>query len=101
MSNTIKLKRGLKANLPALAVGELCLCTDTKELYIGTDSGNMLLPSLASPAFTGIPAAPTAAAGTNTTQLATTAFVTGKFKIQETDDFITSTLPNGAWGGVY
>jgi len=32
--------------------------------------------NLASPTFTGTPAAPTAAAGTNTTQLATTAFVT-------------------------
>jgi len=32
---------------------------------------------LASPIFTGIPVAPTATAGTNTTQLATTAFVTG------------------------
>lgn len=31
--------------------------------------------SLASPAFTGVPTAPTAAPGTNTTQLATTAFV--------------------------
>jgi hypothetical protein len=31
--------------------------------------------ALASPAFTGTPTAPTAAAGTNTTQLATTAFV--------------------------
>lgn len=31
---------------------------------------------LDSPAFTGVPVAPTAAAGTNTTQLATTAFVT-------------------------
>lgn len=31
---------------------------------------------LASPAFTGVPTAPTAAAGTSTTQLATTAFVT-------------------------
>jgi hypothetical protein len=30
---------------------------------------------LASPAFTGVPTAPTAAAGTNTTQIATTAFV--------------------------
>ena len=30
---------------------------------------------LASPAFTGVPTAPTASAGTNTTQLATTAFV--------------------------
>lgn len=35
-----------------------------------------LKANLASPTFTGIPAAPTAAAGTNTTQLATTAFVT-------------------------
>ena len=32
---------------------------------------------LASPTLTGIPAAPTAAANTNTTQIATTAFVTG------------------------
>lgn len=32
--------------------------------------------ALASPTFTGTPAAPTATAGTNTTQLATTAFVT-------------------------
>jgi hypothetical protein len=31
---------------------------------------------LASPTFTGVPAAPTATAGTNTTQIATTAFVT-------------------------
>lgn len=31
--------------------------------------------NLASPAFTGTPTAPTAAAGTNTTQIATTAFV--------------------------
>lgn len=33
---------------------------------------------LASPTFTGIPSAPTATAGTNTTQLATTAFVLGQ-----------------------
>ena len=33
---------------------------------------------LASPTFTGTPAAPTAAANTNTTQLATTAFVVGQ-----------------------
>lgn len=33
---------------------------------------------LVSPTFTGTPAAPTAAAGTNTTQLATTAFVRGE-----------------------
>lgn len=36
---------------------------------------NIGAAALASPTFTGVPAAPTAAAGTNTTQLATTAFV--------------------------
>lgn len=37
-----------------------------------------LKATLASPTFTGTPAAPTAAAGTNTTQLATTAFANGE-----------------------
>ncbi len=35
--------------------------------------------TVASPTFTGVPAAPTAAVGTNTTQLATTAFVQAAF----------------------
>ena len=39
------------------------------------DTGLALKANLASPTFTGTPAAPTAAPGTNTTQLATTAFV--------------------------
>jgi hypothetical protein len=45
---------------------------------------------LDSPAFTGVPTAPTAAAGTNTTQLATTAFVQA----------VKNALLNGA-GGAY
>jgi hypothetical protein len=40
-----------------------------------TTTALALKAPLASPTFTGTPAAPTAAAGTNTTQLATTAFV--------------------------
>ncbi|CAN5662242.1 hypothetical protein BH11BAC5_BH11BAC5_24090 [soil metagenome] len=41
-------------------------------------NGNDVLKApLASPTLTGVPAAPTATAGTNTTQIATTAFVTG------------------------
>jgi len=43
-----------------------------------TGSGSTVLsntPTIASPTFTGTPAAPTASSGTNTTQLATTAFV--------------------------
>jgi len=39
----IKIKRGLKANLPALADGELAFCEDTKELFVGSSSGNTLL----------------------------------------------------------
>jgi hypothetical protein len=39
-------------------------------------AGASCFAPLDSPAFTGIPTAPTAAAGTNTTQIATTAFVT-------------------------
>lgn len=41
--------------------------------------------SLASPAFTGTPTAPTAAAGTSTTQLATTEFVAGAIAAQVGD----------------
>lgn len=45
-------------------------------ITIGTlGTANLGLAALASPTFTGTPAAPTATAGTNTTQLATTAFV--------------------------
>ena len=47
---------------------------------IGTlGATNWGLAALASPTFTGTPSAPTASAGTNTTQIATTAFVTGQF----------------------
>lgn len=43
MANTIKIKRGLKTNLPSLELGELAYCTDTKELFIGTASGNEIV----------------------------------------------------------
>lgn len=39
--NIIKLKRGRHENLPVLAVGEPAFTTDTKELYIGTATGNV------------------------------------------------------------
>lgn len=44
MANIIKIKRGLKANLPALAIGELAYCTDTKELFIGVNTGTTSEP---------------------------------------------------------
>ena len=42
-----------------------------------------------SPAFTGVPVAPTAGAGTNSTQVATTAFVTGAITTAATPDATT------------
>jgi hypothetical protein len=51
--------------------------TDTDIEYVWSGSAWVVnYVSAASPAFTGTPTAPTAAAGTNTTQLATTAFTT-------------------------
>ena len=52
--------------------------TNTKYPTVtAVNTGLALKANLASPALTGAPTAPTAAAGTNTTQIATTAFVTG------------------------
>lgn len=47
-----------------------------KPVSTATQTALNLKADLASPTFTGVPAAPTAAPGTNTTQVATTAFVT-------------------------
>mgnify|MGYP002477993673 CR=1 FL=1 len=49
-------------------------------ITIGTlGATNLGLAALASPTFTGVPLAPTASAGTNTTQIATTAFVVSSY----------------------
>ena len=40
-----QVRRGLDANLPKLAEGEFGFCTDTKELYIGSNSGNVIVTS--------------------------------------------------------
>ena len=48
---------------------------DAKPVSADQQAAFDLKANIASPTFTGTPAAPTAAAGTNTTQLATTAFV--------------------------
>jgi hypothetical protein len=39
----LQVFRGLLANMPALAVGEMGLATDTDQLYIGAASGNVLV----------------------------------------------------------
>ncbi|CAK0766185.1 hypothetical protein CCP3SC15_330026 [Gammaproteobacteria bacterium] len=86
MANTIQIKRSASVATPAsLAVGELAWSEVSDNLFIG-ESGSVVTPiagsgtyaKLASPALTGTPTAPTAAVDTNTTQLATTAYVVGQ-----------------------
>lgn len=71
-------------------------------LNTGTTTGSGTVYALAtSPALAGTPTAPTATAGTNTTQLATTAFVqsnSGLFSVVADFDYSTTTA-SGATGG--
>ncbi len=48
MAVTIQIKRGTKAGLPALAPGEYGLATDTGELFVGGNSGNIQVATLSS-----------------------------------------------------
>ena len=53
-----------------------------------TQSALDLKANLAGPTFTGVPSAPTATAGTNTTQVATTAFVAAAITADNSTDLI-------------
>lgn len=93
MANTIRIKRraaGGAAGAPSsLANAELAFNEQDNTLYYGTGTGGAggtatsviaiggsgAFAALSSPALSGTPTAPTAAVGTNTTQIATTAFV--------------------------
>ena len=70
-------------------------------LAAGMDHTHSLLAPKASPTFTGTPKAPTAAAGTNTTQIATTAFVTTAVsgKANSSHNQAASTITAGTLGG--
>ena len=93
MANTIRIKRraagGASGAPSSLANAELAFNEQDNTLYYGTGTGGAggtatsviaiggpgTFAPLASPALTGTPIAPTAAVGTNSTQIATTAFV--------------------------
>jgi len=74
-SNDFVTYTRLNANVDVVQdnVATITARSDAYGTYANTQLG--LKAPLASPTFTGVPAAPTAAAGTSTTQLATTAFV--------------------------
>ena len=72
--------------------GQYIYETDTLNTYYWNNTAWTLVPPTASPTFTGTPAAPTATTGTNTTQLATTAFANAAGGLV----YITSVAATGA-----
>ena len=111
----VRVARGTYSNLNSsvsdIQEGEICYATDQDILYV--KEGSSLVNAshqdisgkadLAGPTFTGVPAAPTATSGTNTTQIATTAFVTaavpdisGKADLAGPTFTGTVTIPAGA-----
>tara|TARA_A100001201_G_scaffold33549_1_gene36134 strand:- start:4369 stop:5028 length:660 start_codon:yes stop_codon:yes gene_type:complete len=76
----IRIARGtytnLNSSLSDIQEGEICYATDQDKLYV--KEGSSLVDTsfdVNNAALTGVPTAPTASTGTNTTQIATTAFV--------------------------
>jgi hypothetical protein len=85
----LRVARGTYSNLNSsvadIQEGEVCYATDQNTLYVKEVSALVTTQAaavdistkanIAGPTFTGVPAGPTASVSTNTTQLATTAFV--------------------------
>jgi hypothetical protein len=77
MSNYTKATNfATKDTLPTGNAGKIVKGTELDTEFNAIASAVATKADTASPTFTGTPAAPTASSGTNTTQLATTAFVT-------------------------
>jgi hypothetical protein len=84
-----------KDTLPTGDSGKIVKGTEIDSEFNAIASSISSKADTASPTFTGTPAAPTAAGGTNTTQLATTAFVTGAISNNNTTErAATVTLTN-------
>jgi hypothetical protein len=80
-------------SMPAAALAQAGYVNTASQTFGG-------VKTLGSPVFTGVPVAPTAAPGTNTTQLATTAFVTAAIPSAVTaSNGLTKTVNNIALGG--
>ena len=98
----VKTTSGTAFNCPALS--QSYIVCDGANVVTGrsiTDGANTITASAApfnSPTFTGVPIAPTAAPGTNTTQLATTAFVTAAVPATVVSS-VTATAPVASTGG--
>lgn len=76
MSNYTKLTDfASKDSLPSGNAGKIVKGTEIDDEFQAIESAISTKANIDGPAFTGVPTAPTAAAGTTTTQIATTAFV--------------------------
>lgn len=71
-----------------------------KPVSTATQTALNLKANLGSPTFTGTPAAPTATAGTNTTQIATTQFVTAAVAAVSAPTILSGTSPQLTFGSV-
>jgi hypothetical protein len=74
--STISDNLAVKAALQELETAQEATQADVDQNESDADAAVALKADIASPTFTGTPAAPTASSGANTTQIATTAFVT-------------------------
>ena len=85
MSNYTKATNfATKDTLPTGNSGKIVKGTELDDEFNAIASAVSSKADTASPTFTGTPAAPTAASGSNTTQLATTAFVKGEVEAERT-----------------
>jgi microcystin-dependent protein len=98
---TVKVSGQTGVSVPNLAKVVL-VCNGTDVVVATNYMANATLPSatlsnatLSSPTLTGTPVAPTASAGTNTTQIATTAFVQANILVGEIKMWGTSSAPSG------
>ena len=107
MADIIKIKRSSVSSTPSsLSQGEMAYSEVSDTVFIGITgpavravAGAGVFAKSASPAFTGTPTAPTASGGTNTTQLATTAFVTSAVSAG-TSGFLTSATAAATYGTI-
>jgi hypothetical protein len=103
MSNYTKTTNFLaKDSLPENDSGKIIKGSEFDTEFNALQTAVNTKADLASPALTGVPTAPTAAAGTNTTQLATTSFVTTALRtLYPIGSIYTSTVstnPNTLFG---
>lgn len=101
----IRIARGtytnLNSSLSDIQEGEICYATDQDKLYVKEGSSLVNTSFDANNvALTGVPTAPTAGSGTNTTQLATTAFVTSAIDPDTAKTDVAQTYTAGQRGEV-